>query len=545
MISTRDNSSGRQSGAKNGRSRKNIEVPNSQAAEVNKIASRQPKRKTQKANERMTSNVSENSKTLKYKAARGPISAQRPAAPVDLSKDGETSDTRQELARKHLARATELHKQGHLDDAIGFYKLVLADYPNSSNVLNDLGVALRATGSLHASVACYRRAISLGHSGGGIWSNLGNAYRDLRRYEEAVECHETAVKLDGESPSNVYNLGLVLRDLGKLGRAHEYFEQAVSAEPDNPEYQWDRAITYLQGGNFQRGFELYDWRLKLARAVERQFDKPNWNGEALNGRTLFLYSEQGFGDMLQFSRFIPIVAEQNCRLIVECDPTLLRLFATIKGEFQPVAAGEQVPNYDLVAPLLSVPGILRVGLDNLPAVTPYFWAPEIHNLRLPQSEDDRFKVGIVWAGKLTPRDRSCSLAQFIEIAASPDVELFSLQLGERANDLITMGAAGLIYDLGARLHDFADTAAVMSQMDLVITIDSAPAHLAGGLGVPVWTLLNYAADWRWLMDRSDSPWYPTMRLFRQANSRDWDIVFTQVRQALSERLEEWRMAVSK
>ena len=472
-------------------------------------------------------------------------STPRPVQPVVVSKPIQTDTGHQEAARKNLAHAAELHRQGNLDLAIQYYNRVLAMFPNSPNLLNDLGVALRASKRLPAAIACYQRAISLGRDGGGIWSNLGNAYRDLRQYEDAVRCHEKAVEIDGESPSNIYNLGLALRDVGQLQRSHEFFDRAIEIDPENPEYQWDRAITYLQQGDYRQGLERYDWRLKLSRAIAREFDRPRWTGDDLNGRTLFLYAEQGFGDMLQFARAIPIVAAQDCQLIVECHPSLLRLFATIDGDFRLISSGSPIPEHDLVAPLLSVPGILGWELDGLPAETPYFRPPEIHNLRVAQAGDARFKIGIVWAGKLTPRDRSCSLSDFVELASMPEIALYSLQLGERAADLGKQGAAGLIFDLSPNLNDFADTAAAMTQLDLIITIDSAPAHLAGGLGVPVWTLLNYVADWRWLMDRQDCPWYPTMRLFRQPTSEDWDSVFVDIKQALSDLLKNRPRAATK
>ena len=455
------------------------------------------------------------------------------------------ADPRQQEALEHLKQAASLHQNGQLDDAISHYGRVLANFPNSANVLNDLGVALRSQGKLYGAIACYRRAIALGRQGAGTWSNMGNAYRDLRRYQEAVRCHQKAVDFDPSNATSIYNLGLSLRDIGELQRALECLEKALDLQPENPEYHWDQAISYLQLGDYKRGFGLYDWRKKLARAVSRTFSQPEWQGEPLNRRTLYIHGEQGFGDMLQFARFIPLVAKKGDKLIVECNPSLLRLFATLDGEYQLVTTDHVDPDFDLYVSLPSLPRIFGTELETLPAAVPYLHPPEISNIRIVRPADKRLKVGIVWAGKLTPRDRSCPLHHFLELMETPGAAFYSLQLDQRANDLAAYGCGGLVVNVAPHIRDFADTASVMAQLDLVITIDTAAAHLAGALGVPVWTLLNYVSDWRWLLARGDSPWYPSMRLFRQTTPEDWDEVFVGVRHAFNRLLQDHQAAQAK
>ncbi|MDA0240605.1 MAG: tetratricopeptide repeat-containing glycosyltransferase family protein [Proteobacteria bacterium] len=464
----------------------------------------------------------------------GPTQADAAQSPLP---SGAMSDL-QKAAVEQLREASSLHQAGKLEEAILSYQRVLSAFPNAANVLSDLGVALRARGKTEAAIACYQKAIALGHNNAGTWSNMGNAYRDLRRYQDAVACHRKAVELDGENTTSIYNLGLSLRDVGVSQEALRYFHQAAERNPDNPDHHWDLSISYLQIGDYKRGFDLYDWRKKLSRAVARDFKRPEWNGEPLAGRSLFVHGEQGFGDMLQFARFIPRVADEDGDVHVECHPGLLRLFSTLEGDFNLVSTQQDTPDTDLYVSLLSLARIYEATLDRLMAENPYFKPHEISNIQIAGSGDKRFKIGIMWAGKLVPRDRSCPLTHFLELAAVPGVALYSLQMDERAGDMARLGTGGLITDVAPRIGDFADTASVISQLDLVLTIDTAVCHLAGGLGAETWTLLNYVSDWRWLLDRGDSPWYPNMRLFRQPASNDWDAVFREVKPALKKRLEE-------
>lgn len=467
-------------------------------------------------------------------------------APDDAEKDSlAVRDDRQKWAVEQLREAASLHQAGELGEAIVRYQQVVLAFPNAANVLSDLGVALRASGRADAAIACYRKAIALGHKSAGTWSNLGNAFRDLRRYQEAVSCHQRAVDIDADSVTSIYNLGLSLRDIGETQKALHYIQQAIDLNPDNPEPYWDLSISYLQIGDYERGFDLYDWRNKLARAVPREFKQPEWNGEPLEGRSLYVHGEQGFGDMLQFARFIPQVAREDGDVVIECHPNLVRLFSTVEGTYKLVTSQQDAPDTDLYVSLLSLPRIYRATLDQLSANPPYFNPPEISHFQVAGTGDKRLKIGLMWAGKLVPRDRSCPLTHFLELAEFPEVSLYSLQMDDRAGDLSKFGASSLITDVAPKISDFADTASVISQLDLVLTIDTAVCHLAGGLGAETWTLLNYVSDWRWLLDRDDSPWYPTMRLFRQPTSNDWGAVFDVVKPALKQRIDEHLATQSK
>lgn len=435
--------------------------------------------------------------------------------------------------RAALAKAVEAHRGNRLDEAVVLYTQVLRAAPYVLDAYNNLGVALRTQKRPEAAIACYRRAIAIDSRHAASYSNLGNAFRDLARYEEAVAAHRQAWALNPDGRDTMYNLALALRDLGAMDESLALMEKILIDHPDHHECRWDRAISYLQMGDYARGLPEYESRWNLKRSPPRQVPRPRWDGSPLGERTLFLHQEQGFGDMLQFARFVaPSKKQFGGRMILECPKPLLRLFGSVEGLDGVVPTGQMPADTDVHLPLLELPALLGVTLDHLPGPVPYLAPPPNHPFRMPEAPPGTRRIGVVWAGKLTPRDRSCPLTKMVELTGFPGTAFYSLQLGERAADLGRHACPALITDLGPLLRDFADTAAVMSQLDLIITIDSAAAHLAGALGRPCWVLLLYASDWRWLMNRDDSPWYPTLRLFRQGRVNHWDDVFERVGEAL-------------
>ncbi|MCW9036050.1 MAG: tetratricopeptide repeat protein [Rhodospirillales bacterium] len=455
----------------------------------------------------------------------------------------EEKPNREELAIRHFNTAAKAHRENDIDLAIEHYGHAISLGMESADLYNNLGVALRSKKRQHAAIGCYHRAIQLKPDNPGAYSNLGNAYRDLARYTQAVRAHRKSVALAKGTPESVYNLGLAIRDFGKVEESITCFDRVLDARPDHGECKWDRAISFLQLGDYEEGFKQYEARWLLARTPPRPMEAPAWDGGDLEDKTLLLYQEQGFGDMLQFVRFVPLIKERfGGKIILECQPPLVRLFQSVNGVDQVIPVGAPLPEHDFATPLLSLPKILGTTLETLPNQVPYIRAPQPHTMRLNTPPDMGLKVGIVWAGKMTPRDRSCPYTQMLDLLDIPGVHFYSLQRDERAGDIDKFGCSALSPNLGDRMGDFADTATIMEQLDLIITIDSAVAHLAGGLGCQVWTLLLYASDWRWLMDRDDSPWYPTMRLFRQQEPNNWDSVFTNVKMALEQLMEEKNQA---
>lgn len=438
-----------------------------------------------------------------------------------------------------LGAAAAAHRKGDLARAIDGYADVLAADPGNADAWNNLGVALRSAKRGRAAVVCYRRALASRPDHAPTYSNMGNALREIGEIEASIEAHRKAVALAPKSPDAVYNLGLALRDMARNEDAIACFDTMLAARPDNTDCLWDRALSQLLLGDLKGGFAQYEWRWHLSYNPPRGFAQRLWNGGGLSGQTILLHHEQGFGDSLQFIRFCPQVKAKGGTVIVECQPELVRVFETAVGVDAVIPAGQPLPPFDVYAPLLSLGTILGVDLSTIPSKTPYLKTPKGAGKEMAahvrRAAEHAFTVGIVWGGKPTHRNdhnRSCPFEHFLGLTAVPGTRFVSLQKGPRVSEMAAAACPALVADAGSRLDDFADTAAVIDELDLVITVDTAVAHLAGALGKPAWVVLPFAPDWRWMLDRADSPWYPTLTLFRQGAPGDWDGVFALVKKAL-------------
>jgi len=294
-------------------------------------------------------------------------------------------------------------------------------------------------------------------------------------------------------------------------------------------------------GDFEQGWAEYEWRFKCKESSIPAFRQPVWEGTPLDGRAILLYADHGLGDTLQFIRYAPLVRERGGRVILACQQSLARLGMSCPGIEQVIVEGTLLPEFEVYAPLMSLPRILGTTLDSVPAEVPYLTADESLVGQWSRELDPAggFKIGIAWQGNpryRRDRERSFRLAQLEPVARLADVRLFSLQKGVGTEQLGEVESRFAATDLGGRLADFMETAAVMRNLDLVITPDTSLAHLAGALGVPVWVALSFSPDWRWLADRLDSPWYPTMRLFRQRTRSDWNDVFERMASELEARI---------
>ena len=446
---------------------------------------------------------------------------------------------REREAVRMFAQGLEHHQKGELEEAVKIYGQALLLNPKLSEIYINMGVALRALGKLESSVACYRRSLVLRPDDATAYINLGNVLRQLGRLEVATAAHRHAVKLAPDTAEAHYNLGLVLRDTGQSEEAIGCFDKTLELAPEHPDCRWDRSLSLLQKGDLKGGFEEYEWRWKLGQNPPREFSQPLWDGSDLKGKTILLHHEQGFGDMIHFARYIPMVKARGGTIVVEVPAALSRLFSTIDGVGQVVNAGSELPKFDVYAPMMSLARIFGTTSETIPAIVPYLKAPDAHAAQLPATLSPHRKIGIAWAGRPThvnDANRSCSFNHFIELMGIPQTTLYSLQNGPAADDIAEAGCEALIMNLGNKLRDFADTAAVIAQLDMVISVDTAIAHLAGALGKPVWVVLPYPGDWRWLLDRDDSPWYPTARLFRQNRPGSWTPVFDRLRRALHDEI---------
>ena len=365
-----------------------------------------------------------------------------------------------------------------------------------------------------------------------------NRLREEERFAEAEQLYREAIAIVPDLLEALNNLGLVLRSQGRIREAIDCYTEALGIDPECAEAHFNRGLCRLLLGDFERGWPEYEWRLKIPGNPPRIFHRPSWDGTPLNGRTILLRADQGFGDTIHFIRYAPLLRAQGGRVLLECQPALATLLEDAPGVDDLVPRGEDFPPFDVHAPLLSLPWLFRTSLETIPARVPYL---EVDSRRREaweeRVEDGRdFKVGFSWEGNPGHpefRRRSAPLELFRPLAGLPGVRLFSLQKRMPAPPREGTAPDAFFQDLEPYLHDFAETAAAIGEMDLVIATDSAVAHLAGALGKPVWVFLQFAADWRWILGRDDSPWYPTMRLFRQEKAGEWRPVFRRIEAELS------------
>jgi tetratricopeptide (TPR) repeat protein len=432
----------------------------------------------------------------------------------------------------------------HLDrpaEALASYDQALAVNPGHAAALNNRANTLHVLDRAAEALAGYDQALAIRPDYAEALYNRGTVLADLERHVEALASFDQALAIMPHHVDALNNRGMVLRDLKRHAEALASYDRALSIEPDRAETHANRSCLRLLLGDFDAGWEEFEWRWQVAETApwKRDFAEPLWLGEeSLEGRTILLHAEQGFGDAIQFVRYAPLVAAKGAQVILEVPPPLTALLARIAGVSCVIGRGETLPRFDCHCPLLSLPLAFKTRLGTIPATVPYVFASEDRTLEWRQqpARSGRRRIGVAWAGNPMfkgDQTRSLGLAILSPLLAVAGIEFLSLQKDLRAGDREILQDNPLVTHLGDAIEDFADTAAVMASVDLVITSDTAVAHLAGALGKPVWVLLQYVADWRWLLDRDDSPWYPTARLFRQPQIGDWESVIAQVRSALS------------
>jgi Flp pilus assembly protein TadD len=464
------------------------------------------------------------------------------------------------------------HALGDNDAAIDFLRKAVTLDPHMVPAHNDLGILLQGRGEFDEAEACYRHAIEIAPHFAEAMSNLGAVHAERGRLEQATTWYGRAlaerddlpdannnlgaalIKFDRASEAEVlhrravelrpdfadahYNLGVALQDQCRFDEALASYDTALQLKPDNVDAHWNRGFVLLLKGDFAQGWREHEWRHRRKVQPPRSFPQPLWHGEDIGKRIILLHDEQGLGDTLHFMRYAPLVAARGARVLVQVQRPLLRLAAASLAGIEVFVEGDLMPPFELHSPLLSLPFACATTLDTIPAQIPYLKVDPATAARWRNriGTTGGLKVGLAWAGNpqhKNDRNRSIALERLAPLFEVAGVRWFSLQVGERAADLVH-APAGRIADLAERLTDFAETAAAVAGLDLVIAVDTAVAHLAGALGKPVWVLLPFVPDWRWLIDRADSPWYPTARLFRQPGRDDWESVAQAVRAALDE-----------
>ncbi|MBK3773682.1 tetratricopeptide repeat protein [Azospirillum brasilense] len=417
---------------------------------------------------------------------------------------------------------------------------VLAANPRDGAAWSMLGHLLRRAGKLDGAIACHRRGLEFAPENASIWSNLGNALVEAGRFDEALAAHAEALRLEPHTPAFLFNNAVALRKSGRFKETLAMIERAAAGGSATPELRWERALARLQVGDYVHGFADYEARRGLATYHGRPPSERAWNGGSLDGRALFLFAEQGFGDAILAARYVPLVRERGGRVLYECHPELRRVLSGL-GVDEVLQPGSPPPAYDAEASQMSLPGLFGTTLASVPppvTLTVPAASRDKAAHRLGAREPGTLRVGIVWSGRVTFGDngrRATSLARFLRFAEVPGVRLYSLQKGPPEAELADSGVAGcLVTPLGPDLDDFADTAAMLERLDLVIMTDSSVAHLAGSLGKPVWNLVQHVPYWIYGFSGDRTPWYPTMRLFRQGPEQDWEPVFARAAEALRE-----------
>jgi tetratricopeptide (TPR) repeat protein len=433
--------------------------------------------------------------------------------------------------------------RGAFTDAADRFEQALGLRPDHRDALSNLGDVHRELGQVGAAIDCYRQALRLQPDDAGTLNNLGLLLVDFGDLGEAIDCYRRALGLRPAFPEALHNLGIARQRQGELTEAVALFKQAQRLKPDFADAHWSEGLIQLLTGDLGAGWLKFEWRWLRRGASPHGHRQPAWDGSRLDGKTILLHCEQGFGDTIQFIRYARVVKDKGGTVVVFCPAPLLRLLRNVAGIDVLVSERDSIPPCDCQAALLSLPMLFGTTIRTIPAGIPYLHADAdpVTRWRERLAPLDGIRIGLVWAGDPRPHDlaangmdlrRSLRLEQFAPLAGLSGVRFISLQKGQPAGQARHPPPGFALIDWTAELNDFADTAALVASLDLIISVDTSVAHLAGALGRPVWLLSRFDGCWRWLTNRDDSPWYPTLRLFRQPQAGDWGAVLDQLHREL-------------
>ena len=440
-----------------------------------------------------------------------------------------------------------MHYQGgDLQNAKSIFEKIVAAQPNNFDALYYLAIVNYQMEDYDEAILNIKKALTKNSISAEANNVLGNILMVAGQLNEAIICYQKAIEINPNFTDAYNNLGMTYIQPLQLDEAIKYFQKAIEINPNFAEAHVNMSFVLLLSGKLNQGWQEYEWRWGL----EDSFDDmsysyiPLWNGSDVSNRTILIHAEQGFGDAIQFIRYIPMVANRGAKIIVDCPKELISLFSNMEDIKQVILRTDYDDidiDVDVRCPLLSLPYIFRTTIDTIPSDVPYLIADtaliQKWRERLSKDNSNAKKIGLVWAGSSSNKKlrRSYSLSLFSPLSETEDVTFYSLQKGEVSKQAKDSPFGMRLIDYTEEINDFSDTAAIIESLDLVISIDTAVAHLTGALGKPVWTLLPFSPDWRWMLNRGDSPWYPTMRLFRQPSRGDWETVIVKVK----DELQKW------
>ncbi len=427
----------------------------------------------------------------------------------------------------HLARAH--FRSGAPREAAELYQRALAIDPQRYDIYNDLALMLTNIGNFGAAIEAFKRSLRLNPKCAKTIAGLGYLFESKGDFISASDAYRDAIKLDPALTAAYVDLGFILYGLGEVEEAADYFERLRAMQPDSAEATANLGIIHLLQGNFAAGWAEYEARRRVGIGEGRVLTQRQWKGDPLDDARILLHAEQGFGDTLQFVRYVPLVAARGGKVVLEVQPALRRLLSRTDGAAQVMSRGEPLPEFAWQCPLPSLPLAFGTELSTVPARVPYVHPdPALVDKWRGKLQGNGRRIGLVWGGNpemQRDRLRSVPLDALMPILKVPGTAYYSLQVGSPSEQVKNLPADVRVIDLAPQLSDFADTAAVVANLDLVITVETSVAHLAGAMGRPLWIMLNKGCDWRWFLQREDSPWYPTARLFRQAAFGEWkDVV---------------------
>jgi tetratricopeptide (TPR) repeat protein len=439
-----------------------------------------------------------------------------------------------DYAQAHYNRGVLLHQQKRSDLALASFQRAIDMQPAYPQALNNRGVVSQEMQRLDAALADFKAAVALAPDYAQAWFNQGHILAQLGQFAASLASYDKAIACEPRYAQAFNNRGLVLQALGQTELAIASYQQAIQIAPDYADAYWNKAIDLLLTGDFEQGWPLYEWRWQrdTFTSRKRNFAQPLWLGqEPLHGKSLLLHAEQGLGDSIQFCRYAQLVKARGARVLLEVPRVLVRLFGSLEGVDVLVPQGDPLPDFDYHCPLLSLPLAFHTRVDTIPSPSAYLQSdtPKRESWLHRLGERTQTRIGLVWSGNALDReDRHRSIPLAALLACLPNGPRYvCLQKELRASDRSALEQSGILF-FGDVLHDFSDTAALCDCMDLVISVDTSVAHLAAALGKPTWIALPFAPDWRWMLHRQDSPWYPSARLYRQDRERGWGPVLARL-----------------